>query len=144
MKSDLEKAKEILKACDNTCVLCKGETVYASKERGVKPLIEFIDNKTDMKGFSAADRIAGTAAAMLYALLGVKAVYASVMSESAAEMLDNHKIVREYGEMTAGIINREGNGICPMEEAVLGITDPGEGLRAIKEKIEHMRRMNKR
>ena len=44
MKADLEKAKAIFTGSDYTCVLCKGDTVYTGTERGVKPLIAWINN----------------------------------------------------------------------------------------------------
>ena len=138
MKSDLQKAKEIMETYGDTCVLCRGDVVFTSTERGIKPLIEFIENHTDMKGFSAADKIVGKAAAMLYVILGVKAVYSPVMSEAAAEVFSNYNIVYEYDELTPKIINRSGDGICPMEETVKNISDPKEGFEALKGRLKNM------
>ena len=138
MKSDLQKAKEIMETYGDTCVLCRGDVVFTSTERGIKPLVEFIDNHTDMKGFSAADKIVGKAAAMLYVILGVKAVYSPVMSETAAEVFKNYNIVYECDELTQNIINRNGNGICPMEETVKNISDPREGFAAVKGRLKNM------
>lgn len=45
--------------------MCKGSTIYISTERGVKPLIDRIDDGTDLQGFSAADKVVGKAAAFL-------------------------------------------------------------------------------
>ena len=89
-----------------------------------------------MKGFSAADKIVGKAAAMLYVILGVKAVYSPVMSETAAEVFTNYNIAYEYDELTQNIINRNGDGICPMEETVKNISDPTEGFAALKNKLK--------
>ena len=36
------------------------------------------------------------------------------------------------------IINRQGTGICPFEEAVWEITDPHLALAAIRNKMAHM------
>ena len=72
--NDLEKAKEILEKGNYTCVICKGDTVYTSVDRGVAPVISFIDNKTDISGFSVADKVIGKAAAMLFSLAGVKEI----------------------------------------------------------------------
>ena len=91
MKSDLQKAKEIMETYGDTCVLCRGDVVFTSTERGIKPLVEFIESHTNMKGFSAADKIVGKAAAMLYVILGVKAVYSPVMSETAAEVFKRRR-----------------------------------------------------
>jgi len=36
------------------------------------------------------------------------------------------------------VVNRKGDGICPMEEAVEGIDDPSAAIAAIKEKLQVM------
>ena len=36
------------------------------------------------------------------------------------------------------IINRAGTGLCPMEQAVLDVEDPGEGLRVLKETVRRL------
>ena len=75
-----EKAKTLLAEGGYTCVICGGDKVYTSHERGVKPLLELLEQGAELKGFSAADRVVGKAAAFLYVLLGVSAVYAGVIS----------------------------------------------------------------
>ncbi len=135
MTTDFERAKTLFEGNNYTCVLCKGEQIYTSTERGVKPLLELLDGAENLNGFSAADKIVGKAAAMLYVLLGVKEVYAEVLSRAGAEVFANYKIACEYGELTGQIINRNGDGICPMEKAVQEIDDPVLGLKAIKNKL---------
>lgn len=135
MTTDLQRAKTLLQDKNYTCVLCKGEEVYTSTERGVKPLVELLDSSENLNGFSAADKIVGKAAAMLYVLLGVKEVYAQVLSRVGAEFFSKYKIAYECGELTENIINRNGDGICPMEKAVQEIDDPVLGAKAIKNKL---------
>lgn len=138
MKSDIKKAEELLKNGEYTCVLCKEDTVYVSKERGVKPLLDFLDRKTDLKSFSAADKVVGKAAAFLYVLLCVKEVYAEVMSEKAAEVFSRNNIIYSCDKTAKNIINRAGTGLCPMEEAVLDITEPREATEAIRLRISQL------
>lgn len=52
----LTKAKAILESGGYTCVLTEGTTVYTSILRGVKPLVEFLENRTIPSGLSAADK----------------------------------------------------------------------------------------
>lgn len=138
MKTDLEKAKVIFAQGDYTCVLCKTDTVYTATERGLKPLLSHINNGTVLRDFCAADRIVGKAAALLYALLGVSTVYAPIMSEAGIDTLRRNGITPLYDTAVKEIRNRTDTGLCPMEEAVQDITDPNEGLLAIKEKISRM------
>lgn len=134
----MKKAREILELGGYTCVLRKGETVYTATERGVKPLVRWLTEGTNVDCFSAADKVVGKATAYLYVLLGVKEVYAHVMSRSAAEVLEKHGITAEQDKLVENIINRQGTGICPFEAAVLGIDTPEEALTAIRAKMAEM------
>ncbi len=135
---DLENAKRKLSAGDFTCVVCRGEEEYTAIERGVKPLLTWLDAGMDFQGASAADRVVGRATAFLYCLLGVKAVYARVMSYPAMEVLKAQGIGAFAGTCVEGIINRRGDGPCPFEAAVLEIQDPQEALCAIRGKMAQM------
>ncbi|MBQ8782496.1 MAG: DUF1893 domain-containing protein [Clostridia bacterium] len=135
--NDLIKAKELLKG-DCTCVLCKGESVVTSDERGVLPLVKWIDEGKSFVGYSVADKVVGKAAALLYVTLGVKTVYAPVISKGAAKVLEKYCIEYWYDTLADAIINRKGDGFCPMETAVKEIDTPEEALVAIKNKLKEM------
>lgn len=137
---DLMQARQILDKGNYTCVLCRGEETYTATQRGVRPLLDWLDSGTPLQGFSAADRVVGRGAAFLYCLLGVKVVYARVMSRPAAEVLMTQNIAVEAETFVDGIINRQGNGPCPFEEAVMAITDPHEALVAIRAKMAQMQK----
>ena len=132
MEQNLKKALDLLNSGDYTCVACKEEVVYTTTQRGVAPLLNWLDSKTDLKDFSAADRVVGRGAAFLYCLLGVKEVYALVMSRPAAEVLQSHGILADAGTFVEGIVNRTGTGPCPFEAAVMDIQDTQEALNAIR------------
>lgn len=137
---DWNRARQILDAGDYTCVLCRKEQTYTATQRGVRPLLDWLDGDTDLTGFFAADRVVGRGAAFLYCLLGVTAVYARIMSRPAAEVLEAQGIAVAADTFVDGIINRQGTGPCPFEEAVMAIADPGEALVAIRAKMEQMRK----
>lgn len=136
--TDIEKAKQYLMSGDYTCVLCRDDEKYISKQRGVKPLVAWVESGEDFRGFSAADKVVGKATAFLYTLLGVKAVYAGVISKSASEVLESKKILVEYGEFAEYIINRSGDGICPFEATVLDINDSKIAYQVIRDKMKEM------
>ena len=124
---------------DITLVLLRDKTVYTSNKRGVSALVEFVDNKTDLTGFCAADKVVGKGAAFLYVVLGVKSVYAGVISACAAQVLQSHGIELYYDTMVDRIVNRDKTGFCPIEEAVYGIDEPSIAVTAIKEKLKKLR-----
>lgn len=136
----LRKAKEILDAQDLTCVLCGDSATYTSCRRGAAPLLAWLDAGTDVRCFSAADRVVGKATAFLYCLLGVKAVYARVMSKPALEVLTQAGICAQYDTLVDGIQNRSKTGPCPLEHATREITDAHAALAAIRATLEALRK----
>lgn len=135
MTEELRRAKEALDADTAvTLAVCRGDDLTVSREKGIKPLLKLTQGD-DLRNASAADRIVGKAAAMLYALTGVEEVFAQVLSEQGRTVLKRYGIVYEYGTLTENIINRSGTGLCPMEEAVKDIDDLKEVLAAIKAKV---------
>lgn len=139
MEHNLNRALDLLRSGDYTCVVCREDIIYTAKERGVAPLLFWLESGTDLAGFSAADRVVGRGAAFLYCLLGVREVHARVMSHPAAEVLLAHGIRAEAETFVDGIINRKGDGPCPFEAAVMEIHDAREALTAIRNKRQHMR-----
>lgn len=138
MNTDLKNARSLLESGEYTCVLCREDLVFTATERGVKPLLNWLDSGLDLHSFCAADRVVGRATAFLYCLLGVKEVYARVMSRPAAEVLQSNGIAAQTDQLVDGIINRRGTGPCPFEAAVMDIHDPQEALAAIRRKMEQM------
>ena len=134
-RSDLDRAKALLTG-DVTCALVRGERTETSTLRGVSPLLMWLNG--DWQGFSAADKVVGRAAAFLYVLLGVKALYAGVLSRPAEEALRAHGIAVSYGQLTERIVNRTGDGLCPMESATLAETDPARALEKIRAKLQEL------
>lgn len=135
MTEKLEKARRLLDEGEYTCVACRDGQVYTATERGVKPLLNWLDQGVRLEGFSAADRVVGRATAFLYCLLGVTEVYARVMSRPAAQVLKAHGIGAKAEKEVDGIINRKGTGPCPFEAAVMDIEDAAQALAAIREKM---------
>ena len=138
MDTDLKKAQELLKAEGCTCVLCKGDQVYRSDQRGVKPLLHWLDEGTDLMGFSAADKVVGRGAAFLYRLLGVRRVHGNTVSVAAVKVLRAGGIEVSWDALVESIRNRAGDGPCPMEAATEGITEPEMALEAIREKLRRL------
>ena len=131
-------AKEVLSAGGYTCVLTDGRTVFTSTDRGVKPLVRFLESGEIPAGLSAADKVVGRATAYLYVLLRVREVYAQIISRSAAEVLRKYGIGVACEKTVPNIINRKGDGICPFEAAVMEIDDPDRAYDAIREKMREM------
>lgn len=139
MDLDLKRAIEELHRGTDTCVLCRGDTVYTSASRGVAPLLQFLDSGLDLRGYAAADRVVGNGAAFLYVLLQVKAVYADVISLPASETLERHGIPATWEARVPAIQNRTHTGSCPIEQAVSGAATPEQALAAIRQRLQQLR-----
>lgn len=135
---DIDKAKEVLNSGEHTCVLCKGESLLTSSRPGIAPMMGFIASRQELAGYSAADRIVGRAAALLFALTGITEVYAVVLSDSGAAALDTHGIKYSFERRVPYISNRTGDGVCPMEQTVASISDPHEAYAALAAKIKEL------
>ena len=91
---------------------------------------------------AAADKVIGKATALLYALLGVQAVYARVASQPAATVLAQQGITLVCDQIVPYIQNRSGTGMCPMEEATRDIFQPEQALVAIRKRLSELRNEN--
>lgn len=122
--TDIEHAKQLLTGEGYTCVICRGDDIHTSEKRGVAPLIELLDSKIDVRGYSAADKAVGKAAAMLFVLLGVGEIYAAIMSRSAKKILDEYGIKYSCGEEVEYIINRKKTACARWKRQLWTLTTP--------------------
>ena len=135
MDNTLKLAIAELTSTDATCVIRREDRVYKSTQRGVTPLLNWLDTEMDFTGYCAADKVVGNGAAFLYALLNVQEVYAHVLSRPAADTLHRYGISYSCGTLVDHIRNRAGTGICPIEEAVADETVAAEALKKIRAKL---------
>lgn len=140
MSDNLTKAREILAGGGFTFAAFNGETALTDDRRGVKPLLDILDRGETLRGFSAADKVVGKAAAFLYVLLGVNEIYADVISGHALAVLEEHNVRAEYSVLTEAVKNRAGTGFCPMETAVIGEKVPESALEKIRAEIIELSR----
>ena len=134
----LEKAKMLLNKTGSTCVLCSDSVILTDKRRGIRPLLDLLDNHNNVEEFDVADKVVGKAAAYLYCLLRIRSLYARVISIPALYVLENAGISVEYDQLVQAIQNRDCSGPCPMESAVWDIETPEEALVAIRNKLKQL------
>ncbi len=134
----LNTAKTLLKTENFTLVVISSDKeVFTSSDRGVKPLLHLLeDEKGFLDGASVADKVIGKAAALLMVLGGIKEVHTNVISEPAVEVFEKHHIPYFYEEKVKRIINRKGDGLCPMETLCIDVEEPSEAFEKIKEWLE--------
>lgn len=118
---------DMLHAQGCSCVLRKGETIRTYRRRGVIDLYELCVNEPDfLRGASLADKVIGKGAAAILARGNVGRVYADVMSAPARALLKQAGIPAECAAEVPFIVNRRGDGRCPLETACEGLDTPEE------------------
>lgn len=134
--NDIEIAKGLLKKDPGlTLVVVKyGEVIYKSKEKGIKPMLTLAtQHKSLGKDASLADRVIGKGAAILCGYIGIKEVFAELISESGVSTLNKHQIPFAKENSCPYIKNRDKTDYCPIEKISNNIEDPILLIEKIKE-----------
>lgn len=90
--------------------------IYTYDGRGVSDLYRLYTNEPHvLHNASLADKVVGKGAAAIMVTGGVKSVFAEVISEPALALLEQAGVNVSYVNVVPFIINRNGNGRCPVE-----------------------------
>lgn len=139
MKNAINSAKNLIKEEGASCIVIKdGCIISAERERGIAPAVRLYDRGL-LSGSLVVDKIIGRAAAFVFVLGGVTACHGVTVSAPAMELLLKSGISVTADNVTDCIINRKGDGMCPMEQAVMNITDPEEALLALRAKMAELK-----
>ena len=104
--SPMDRARKALSGAV-TCAVVRGKNIRISEQRGIAPVVLWLDEEPDsLRGAYVADRVVGKAAALLFAYAGVAGVYARVMSRLAVSTLKLHAIPYHAGRVVDYIENR--------------------------------------
>lgn len=134
------KAVERLHEEQCSCVVRNGETMRSFHQRGVSDLWRLLHEEPDLlRGAFIADKVVGKGAAALMAAGGVRGLYACTVSRPALDLLAEAGIPVEYEVAVPHIINRAGDGICPVEQLCADARTPEECLPRIAEFIRRMK-----
>ncbi len=130
----IDEMMSLVKAGESCVLADRGVIVARSKDRGIKPLLDFCANGK-LKGVIVADKIIGLAAAVICVHGGAKQVYAVVMTKEAARFLSKHGIASKAQQEVEGIQNRAKNGLCPMEKIAKAAMGAGASVEECFKKL---------
>lgn len=115
---------ELLQTGNYSCVIMNGTDIRKFHQRGIADLYGFhLHPASFLKGAVIADKAIGVAAAALIIDVGIKKVYAEVISLPAAKLLRDANIEVDCIQMVPMIENRERTDWCPLEKRC--ISAPG-------------------
>ncbi|MBR2461224.1 MAG: DUF1893 domain-containing protein [Clostridia bacterium] len=141
MMTPLMTAKQLLNSSrEATLAVVNPRTSRVFTQRGVKPLLDLATTSPAfLAGASVADKVTGAAAAFILVYAGAKELHTGVISRRAEEILTKYGISYQADTRVEYIINRRGDGFCPMETAVKDINDPAEAVKAISKTLSAMK-----
>lgn len=137
----IELAKTHLIEEQQTLVLVKEQqVVFQSNEKGIKALHTLYKNDRKLlQDAVLADTVIGKAAAMICVECGIKEIYASLISDTAIEVLEKHLIPYSYAKKVSFIKNRDQSDLCPMEKIALGAESTEQLMINIEAFFEKMK-----
>ncbi|MGL5964397.1 MAG: DUF1893 domain-containing protein [Fusobacteriaceae bacterium] len=110
-----------------------GKVIFTSDKLGVLPAYQFYKKDLEFtKDSEIEDKVTGKGSAMLLSSAGCKKIKTGLISEEAFEILEKNKIKVEYIEIVSYIINRTGDGKCPVETMLEGLDNLEQGLPKIE------------
>ena len=126
----------LLHAGGYSLVVRNGADTRTFNGRGIADLHHLLHCEPSLLcGALVADKVVGKGAAALMILGGVKALHADVVSTQALLLLRDSGIEVTFGHEVPHIINRKGDGMCPVEALCSNCTTAAECLPLIDEFI---------
>lgn len=114
---------DFLTSADALRVYDGDRLLFASAKDGLHPLLEYITGiAPHQNDITIFDKIMGNAAALLSVKADCHRVYSPLASQLAINTLTHYNIECHFTEVVPCIQNREGQGMCPMEELSLNKT----------------------
>jgi hypothetical protein len=140
---DLEIAKRLLLEKKLTlCVVKKQNVLVESRARGVLAFIDAVGELGNkLQGSSVADRVAGKAVALMCIHVKVVAVYATTLSATAKALFEKYSTRVEYVDLVKNVLRADRSSICPFEQLVSDVSDPGEGYKKLKSACDSKERL---
>ena len=132
--------EQILKNKAGCLIIKNGRIIRQANGRGIAPILDlYRQHSGDMQNAILVDKVIGKAAAMVAVCGKVRRVHAELICDSAVELLKKHDIQVSWTLKVENILNRRRDGLCPMESAVLNVSDPQTGLIVLEKAVAAMR-----
>lgn len=113
-----------------------GKVLATGDDYGVRELLATADRLgPGACGASLADKVVGKAVALIVVHARICAVDTRVASEPAVKLLKTHEVPLRAASVVPQILNRRGDGPCPMERVTTLFDEMEPGLQALREFI---------
>ena len=135
---DIELARSLLEEEQWNLVIVKaGRVLSSSKERGVAPFFQAVQSVGEgLHNAAVADRIVGSAVAMLCLHARITSVYAGIASQEALDMLKRQGVTISSKSIVPYISNYDGTDLCPFEKMAMNSKEPAQLFADLKSVFE--------
>lgn len=133
-----------LRSGGHSLVVRNKDGISCHDGRGVSDLFRLLKESPEtMDGAWVADRVIGKGAAALMIAGGVARVHALTISRPALSLFMSVGVYVTYDNLVDNIINRKGEGICPVESLCMDCTSAQECIPLIGSFLESLKNDNK-
>jgi formylmethanofuran dehydrogenase subunit E len=116
----------------NLCIVKGGKILFESRSRGVAGFLTAAQElKENLGGSCVADKVVGKAVALLCVHFKIAAVYADILSRPAKAVFEKWSLWFDYSHLVENVLNAERTSLCPFEQLVRNVLDPGEGYEKL-------------
>jgi hypothetical protein len=131
---DIELAHSLLEEKKWNLVIVKGgQILLNSRERGVAPFFQAVQSLgKSLHNAAVADRIVGSAVAMLCLYARITSVYAGIASQGALDMLKEQGVTISSKSTVSYISNYDGTDLCPFEKLARNSENPAQLFSNLK------------
>lgn len=119
-------------------LVVSGEIITTFDGRGVVDLYRLVTGKTEMLHHAdVLDKVVGKGAAALLVLGNVQEVYAEMISSPALALLRENGVQVSFAKEVPYILNRKGDGLCPVEQLCADCLTAKDCLSRIADFLEN-------
>ena len=131
---DIELARSLLEEEKWNLVIVKGgQVLFSSRERGIAPFFQAVKSMgQSLHNAALADRIVGSAVAMLCLQARITSVYAGIASQGAFDMLKGQGATISSKSTVPYISNYDGTDLCPFEKLARDAGEPSRLFAALQ------------
>jgi len=131
---DIDLARSLLEEEKwNLVIVKEGQVLFSSRERGVAPFFQAVQSMgQSLHNAAMADRIVGSAVAMLCLQARITSVYAGIASQGALDMLKGQGVTASSKNTVPYISNYDGTDLCPFEKLAGSCQGPSQLFAALQ------------
>jgi hypothetical protein len=132
--ADIDLARSLLEEEKwNLVVVKEGQVLFSSRERGVTPFFQAVQSMgSSLHNAALADRIVGSAVAMLCLHARITSIYAGILSQGALDMLEGQGVIISSKSTVPYISNYDGTDLCPFEKLAKNCQGPSQLFAALQ------------